>query len=739
MARPARRRSSGRFLQQGESEPSLQKLVHMNDDAAEKQKRRQSKRLSILPGAVSLGSPGANAGEDVDEGLRDHLNNAAPQVPIMANFEEWMKMVNDNKINAQNSWNFALIDYFHDMSLLKEGDGINFQRASVTLDGCMKIYSSRIDSAATETGRLLTGLATKQGREDIGNEDDEEEGQEGEEGEGGEKKKKTVRPRGVTLAKSFEENAAKKLELELSIDPLFKKMCADFDEGGAKGMLMNSLGIDKNGRVVFDGDFDQEISKGDFADLSEDEDMEDDSADSFSLQQLGAKFFPDLSILATKSVCPSAAMIEAALKDPSNLPEGLQVDNLDDRPSMPELDYGGDEDILDDAALGDIGFDDLGAGGDDDGPGGPVEDFEFGYNPMNEQYAEIAQDVAIPGGVGPSDPRYKPTINEADLLAYFDHTLKKNWAGPEHWKVQKLRGDIQKKAIESRDNVGEDGEEGEEGEKADKTKKKAAPVEVDFISEDNDIDEAVLFGRPAHMSTLSLTKAQQRSDTNNLLPNDEHFSTDNLVKLFIKPGKRITGLLFKHRVTLQSEKDADQHFWAQHFNEELAEYGVQGPEPEPVDIPGQNDDGDDFGGYDDFDDYGGATDMGGPHNASFLGLPKAHPEYVSYAKVAKRVDVRKLKDNLWRVMDYEKVDELVDNGDMVEDAAKVEEKRFTQLVEQVGAEYPRQQKQEISTSFVFICLLHLANEKGLSIDQQDDLADLAISKDMNVRLDQLGA
>lgn len=659
----------------------------------------------------------------------------------MANFEEWMKMVNDNKINAQNSWNFALIDYFHDMSLLKEGDGINFQRASVTLDGCMKIYSSRIDSAATETGRLLTGLATKQGREDIGNEGDEEEGEEGEEGEGGEKKKKTSRPRGVTLAKSFEENAAKKLELELSIDPLFKKMCADFDEGGAKGMLMNSLGIDKNGRVVFDGDFDQEISKGDFAaDLSEDEDMEGDdtAADSFSLQQLGAKFFPDLSVLASKSVCPSAGMIEAALRDPSNLPEGLQMDNLDDRPSsaMPELDYGGDDDILDDAALGDVGFDDFG-GADDDGPVGGVEDFEFGYNPMNEQYAEIAQDVAVPGGVGPSDPRYKPTINEADLLAYFDHTLKKNWAGPEHWKVQKLRGVIEEKKRAVENEEGADEEDG--GDKSNKTKKKTAPVEVDFLSEDNDIDEAVLFGRPAHMSALALSKTQQRSETNNLLPNDEHFSTDNLVKLFIKPGKRITGLLFKHRVTLQSEKDADQHFWAQHFNEELAEYGVQGPEPEPLGLPDQNDDGDDFGGYDDFDDYGGVTDMGGPHNASFLGLPKAHPEYVSYAKVAKRVDVRKLKDNLWRVMDYEKVDELVDNDVDNDSKPTLDEKKFTQLVEQVGAEYPRQQKQEISTSFVFICLLHLANEKGLSIDQQDDLADLAISKDLNVRLDQLGA
>src|SRR5438045_1045571 len=81
------------------------------------------------------------------------------RVPILANFEEWMKMATDNKINATNSWNFALIDYFHDMTLLKEGDGVNFQKASCTLDGCVKIYTSRVDSVATETGKLLSGLA----------------------------------------------------------------------------------------------------------------------------------------------------------------------------------------------------------------------------------------------------------------------------------------------------------------------------------------------------------------------------------------------------------------------------------------------------------------------------------------------------------------------------------------------------------------------------------------------------
>lgn len=84
-------------------------------------------------------------------------------------------MATDNKINATNSWNFALIDYFHDMSLLKEGDGVNFQKASCTLDGCVKIYTSRVDSVATETGKLLSGLADSR---------DSKKKKEGEEGEG---------------------------------------------------------------------------------------------------------------------------------------------------------------------------------------------------------------------------------------------------------------------------------------------------------------------------------------------------------------------------------------------------------------------------------------------------------------------------------------------------------------------------------------------------------------------------
>lgn len=110
------------------------------------------------------------------------------RVPILANFEEWMKMATDNKINANNSWNFALIDYFHDMSLLKEGDGVNFQKASCTLDGCVKIYTSRVDSVATETGKLLSGLADSRDKRGRG-EEEAEDGEDDEEGEDGQSRK----------------------------------------------------------------------------------------------------------------------------------------------------------------------------------------------------------------------------------------------------------------------------------------------------------------------------------------------------------------------------------------------------------------------------------------------------------------------------------------------------------------------------------------------------------------------
>ena len=104
---------------------------------------------------------GREGDHDVSMTEENAIHFAENKQTIMSNFEEWIKLSTDNKITTKNSWQFALIDYFHDLNVIKDGENINFQRASATLDGCVKIYLGRVESAATETGKLLSGLANK--------------------------------------------------------------------------------------------------------------------------------------------------------------------------------------------------------------------------------------------------------------------------------------------------------------------------------------------------------------------------------------------------------------------------------------------------------------------------------------------------------------------------------------------------------------------------------------------------
>lgn len=55
--------------------------------------------------------------------------------------------------------------------------------------------------------------------------------------------------------------------------------------------------------------------------------------------------------------------------------------------------------------------------------------------------------------------------------------------------------------------------------------------------------------------------------------------------------------------------------------------------------------------------------------------------------------------------------------------------KFTDVMNNLRHVYPQQQLSDISTSFGFICLLHLANEKGLVIENQEGFEELVCRKD----------
>lgn len=45
-----------------------------------------------------------------------------------------------------------------------------------------------------------------------------------------------------------------------------------------------------------------------------------------------------------------------------------------------------------------------------------------------------------------------------------------------------------------------------------------------------------------------------------------------------------------------------------------------------------------------------------------------------------------------------------------------ESRQFSQVISGLQKSYPKDKMEEISTSFCFICLLHLANEQGLKLE-----------------------
>ncbi|KAL2694171.1 hypothetical protein Neosp_000745 [[Neocosmospora] mangrovei] len=798
--------------------------IPLNDDVHEKGQRMSSRRAlqerqfneikkAATPRKVSLrrddmeNSPGADPRTphgsrsiniDDDEGFVVGGTAVTPmkRVPILANFEEWMKMATDNKINATNSWNFALIDYFHDMSLLKEGDGVNFQKASCTLDGCVKIYTNRVDSVATETGKLLSGLADSNNAKK--KDRDGEEGEDSDEEELDENgnvkkkpKKKTQRSSEATLAPSFNSLQLKKFELEFAVDPLFKKASADFDEGGAKGLLLNHLMIDSQGRIVFDSSDDSgdanTLGKKKSEDFGDEEDEEAEPLEEEPIEEeeeeadveidvgaLGAKFIPDLQRLDELDVCPSLKTFD--LGDPSGsmdipflkAPEDWRQDQDKEKTPGALGDISGL--VIDGDAPAGFDDDDLGLGSFDVvgevafGEGGEAWAREAALEPQMRVYDAGLGEEGGDGEGFDNNGEYVVSMTSAqkadkmheDILGFFDQALQKNWSSAEHWRIRKIK-DVNKPAGET------------------KKRKEKEPFEIDFAAPIDSHAFDVLYTQAASNSTISMPKKDWKSKSRNLLPDDKHFNSKSLLNLFLKPkarmGRRRTG--FGARAggfgntgqDNQPEGEMDEAFWAKQKapmqnSDDTAlpqgDYDANFFQDDGMPFPGGDLDDDDDLEFSDAREHfspgvdgpagltegGGLTALLGGETVTNTGAfgttlvtqtRRVRPEYVQYARVAKKVDVRRLKEEIWKGMDMEILEKP---AEIPVEANQDEPLKFTSVMNNLQAVYPKPVMDDISTSYCFICLLHLANEKGLVIEKTADLSELEIRKDWTAEIEE---
>lgn len=649
------------------------------------------RRVPSGRGGVGPGSRAASH-RVVSQGLartqQRALDGQAPALQVdNTSFEEWMKMATDNKINASNTWSFALIDYFHDMSLLRSdsGDGsINFQKASCTLDGCVKVWTSRVDSVVVETGRLMSGLQD----EDVADDEAPTHDADGDDEEDGERPKRRQKARETTLAKNYAQLQVKQFDLEFAVDPLFRKTSADFDEGGAGGLLMNHLHVDDHLKVVFDASDAVEGKEGPAEGEAEQVEGNEAPAEGEGEQaeegtgEAERPASPSAPATPTTPTAP-ASPASPAPSTPTGAPDysrlkalllgaaastnpGAPADDLGavlaDRvmaPSIASFRFAADDDTQLDMSL------------DEPEPEPPVEpapdvdplpepelDF-FAGEPADDPAGEPADD---PGAAHEFDVALESAAprNAQDMLFdYFDNRVKRNWAGPEHWKMSRVHRAKPQAADPDVPRV--------------RRRREVPPID---FSEAGAVDPRVIFAPSTSRTGIKMPRTQIGASVH-LLPEDQHYSSKRLMRLFLKPKAAI----FLRRAAAQAEEP---------FSTAL----FDAPDPYDEELPALAPADDVFledgaGGEVDSDDEFLAGDS----------LRRVRPEYVEHAKKAKQVDVKRLKDNIWRGLDMEHADE----------------REFGEVISGLAGSYPPARFSEISTSFCFICLLHLANEEGLEV------------------------
>ncbi|QLQ79082.1 hypothetical protein HG537_0B04300 [Torulaspora globosa] len=716
---------------------------------------------------------------------------------MMANFEEWIKMATDNKINSRNSWNFALIDYFHDLNVLRDSENnINFQKASATLDGCVKIYSSRVDSVTNETGKLLSGLAQKKLSEKQAD-TDQNSGDRGEGGndpdesteddiqidpstglpigkEDGVRTKRRVHNRVLeTTLVDFDAIKMKELDQELNIDPLFKKALVDFDEGGAKSLLLNTLNIDRDVRVVFDAalrDTKEKDTSGTDGHEEETEEHEiDDSgspADTDSVNHeksngsniditnnsiiiedeilaLGMDYikFEDISKCVISASMQQLPKVVEDITKAKTFIDGVnsRFDNFLSEKELEEAvpDQGPDEMEDDDNILQDE-FDDQ-----------QIDGSPYEHEDANDNDDAVSNRDDKDPSMLEDDEAGIAGIYEQDLMAYFDENLTKTWRGREHWKVRNFKKNMLKGVENNKASAQDkDGKELVAGDDVTKKKNKKISQEIDFFALDDKLEEAVFASKKR--TNIELLQKSRTNASHYLLPDDFHFTTQKVTRLFIKPqqtmsifrprrGKR-PGRQEDHepRLNVSAVEDrhgdrastpiADEQFWADQY-ERMDKENDQQPPEDPVNIVNQGPENpfeEDEGGVDfnqAFEDEEIKDDD--PNLLPSEGTTKfSLPDNkVTFSRVSKKVDVKKLKDNIWNsiktlAIGYknQKTDESTDEGSL----------KFSEIAAELSKTYKMEAKKDISTSFCFICLLHLANEHGLKITSTDDYEDLLV-------------
>lgn len=105
---------------------------------------------------------------------------------------------------------------------------------------------------------------------------------------------------------------------------------------------------------------------------------------------------------------------------------------------------------------------------------------------------------------------------------------------------------------------------------------------------------------------------------------------------------------------------------------------------------------------------------------------------IQYAKTAKKMDMKKLKQSMWSLLteiSRTEADTKANHNEPGKEEAPAEvagEKLLSGLTQNLQRSLPPLMAQNLSIPLAFACLLHLANEKNLKLEGTEDLSDVLV-------------
>jgi len=674
-----------------------------DEEAAERRarnlQRKQAQNLETgqdSPGLERQGSSGRRSIGGISglsaAQLAEHYNNC-------------IKLSAENKISAKNAFNLQLIDYMATMIKKKESDMNNFQVAAGTLDASTKIYAYRVDSVYGDTLKIASGLgqASKQDGPEGGMGGDMEEGaaEDGDPNNPDQPKKKRRLKKSSTVEKNLKNINVSKFELEFDVDPLFKKTSSQFDGGSGGNQFLATLSVrDETCELLLDSDAVMDTVNTGLTPQKE-------------VVGSGFSEVPGLdSGIDSLLVCPTFSNFSFSTwnidkegeenEEYNRLNESISA-SQEERASGNVTGMETEENAFDAFAVPEP-IDDYGDG---------MVDHDTGGDDMDRtEWSERAVGHAAQGGPRPGFTASLP-MTTADMLtilttapleySYFDHGKLGAWAGPKHWKFKPMSKVVA------------------EGEKQ-KGRKKKELVQLDYDMYDGKEDKEELQGMLEKLGLLLTVpkKSVKLVDKTmkgwnrerSTLPEDLHYSGHELVrlktvdKMVVQAVKRVPDAEVDDVADYDYDNPADIDGYCPDIDDEQDAYG------DAIDDPSQPNLGSSLLGGDQEVPDSQVADFAGDNLVTAPKMVDKAALQIGYAKTAKKVDMKRIKNVAWSILTQEKENQSGSPEKQVDKEAvdlnnrekEVEETQFTSLYKTLKqpTKLPKTMSENLSVPLAFI-------------------------------------